>query len=358
MAAPTLQAQGATVANTTGSLTVTLAAHQADDILLLCLIIWAPNSAVLPIASIPTPSGWTSVGTVDFDSGAGIDGRIAWFWKRATSGAETNPVCTRGSGWDTGTDTCFGGRAYTIRGCVTTGDPWDEAEAAGPYDTANQAFAAITVSGTERMVVQFGCSMDDAAFAMTSSGWTTGTEDNDPTGTDCSFQTARKDNVSASTSADTATVSAPAQGAYGFMGISFKPPSTGLNLNITGSAATGSPGTLAPAEAAAVSGLSASGSPGTAVANRALAVTGLAATPTVGTVAPNLAKALTGLAATLGVGSLIANRALAASGVSATGSPGTIATSGGTPVADLTFKEQPTRIQINRAGAAISVMTR
>lgn len=238
MAAPTLQAQGVTVANTTGSLTVTLAGHQADDILVLGLIIWAPNTA-LPNNVIPTPSGWTLIGS---QVGIGVLGEetgwLAWFWKRATSGAETNPVCSRGSGWDTGTDTCFGGRAYTIRGCITTGNPWDATASAGPYNTANQAFAAITVSGTERMAVQFGNSTDDAAFVMTSSGWTTGTEDNDPTGTDCDFQTARKDNISSSTSADTATVSAPAQGAYGYMGISFKPPASGQTISSAGAVAS------------------------------------------------------------------------------------------------------------------------
>ena len=51
---------------------------------------------------------------------------------------------------------------------------------------------------------------DNLAFPMTSSGWTTGTEDNDNGGTDSSFQTARKENISASTSADAATVTAPA----------------------------------------------------------------------------------------------------------------------------------------------------
>lgn len=235
MAAPTLQAQGATVANTTGSLTVTLPAHQADDILILGAIFWGPNSGAMN--NIPTPSGWTQI---DFQLQDANDfGRLAWFWKRAASSSESNPVISRGGSWDTGADTCFGGRAYVIRGCITTGDPWDAVATAGPYTTANQAFPAVTVSGSERMVVIFGNSQDNLPFAMTSSGWTTGTEDNDPTGTDCAFQTARKDNVSSSTAADAATVSAPAQGIYGFLGISFKPPASAQTISGAGGIGSG-----------------------------------------------------------------------------------------------------------------------
>lgn len=222
MAAPTLFAQGSVAAVTTGSLTVTLPSHQADDILLLCVVCWVPNTAG-DAAQIPTPAGWALLGTQIGQPAGTRDGWSAWFWKRATSGAETNPVVSRGASWDTGTDTCFAGRAYTVRGCIATGDPWDAQAGAGPYTTANQAVAAVTVSGTERMVVQFFNSMDNQA-AGTISGWTAGTAATTATGTDAGFQTFRKDNVSASTGADASTAAAPAQGAYAYIGISFKPP--------------------------------------------------------------------------------------------------------------------------------------
>jgi len=235
MAAPTLQAAGATIANTTGTLTVVLPAHQTDDILILCLSIWAPNST-LPIADIPTPTGWTLIETLT----NGLEsGWIAVFWIRATVAGVTNPICLRGALWDTGTDTNFGGRAYVIRGCIVSGDPWDAEIFVGPYTSANQPFAAITVSGSERLVIHFGLITDNLSFSMASSGWTTGTEDNDPAGTDCSFQTARKDNVSSSTSADTATVTAPGQGFYGFLGASFKPPPVVQNITNIGAIASG-----------------------------------------------------------------------------------------------------------------------
>ena len=221
MAAPVLQTEGATATGvTTGAPSITIPTHQANDILVVCAIAWVPNT-VGDAAEIPTPSGWALIGT----QVKTVDGLLAWFWVRA-AGAGTTVTLTRGASWDTGTDTCFNGRAYVVRGCITTGNPWDAVASAGPYTTANQVFAAVTVSGAERMVVQFGNSTDNAAFAMTSTGWTIGTEDDDTGGTDSAFQTARKDNVSSSTAADAATVAAPAQGIYGFMGISFIPPAS------------------------------------------------------------------------------------------------------------------------------------
>lgn len=222
MAAPTLNAEGTTVANTSGSLTVTLPSHAADDILILCLGFWGPNTAG-SAADIPTPAGWTQIAGFNVPESGNADGKIQWFWLRATSSSMTNPVCSRGASWDTGTDTCFGGRAYGIRGCITTGNPWDATATGGTYTAANGALGAVTVSGAARMVVQFLISLDNQVPG-TISGWTAGTDDNDATGTDCDFQTWRKDNVSSSTSADASTVAIPAQGAYAFLGISFKPP--------------------------------------------------------------------------------------------------------------------------------------
>jgi len=80
--------------------------------------------------------------------------------------------------------------------------------------------------------------MDNAAFAMTATGWTLGTEDDDATGTDCAFQTARKDNVSADTAADTSTNAAPAQGAYAFHVVVFAPVVTAAVTGTITSATT------------------------------------------------------------------------------------------------------------------------
>src|SRR5574341_562701 len=221
MTAPNLQAEGAQPANvTTGTLTLTLPAHQADDILVAVVAVWVPNTAG-SAAQIPALAGWTKQGFVQFP--ATPDGEVALFWKRATSGAEANPTFTRGAGWDTGTDTAYGGRAFCVRGCATTGDPWDDFATTAALTAANGAVAAVTVAGAERMVVQFLGKTDDFATAPTIPGWTAGVQTENTGGTDTSFGTFRTDNTSTSTTADTSTVEAVAQGAYVFFGVSFIP---------------------------------------------------------------------------------------------------------------------------------------
>jgi len=238
---PVLQAQGVTNANTSGSLTVTLPSHQANDILVLCLGFWGPNTAG-SAADIPTPGGWTQFGGLNVPASGNADGKMQWFWKRAASSSETNPVCARGASWDTGTDTCFGGRAYTIRNCKTSGTPWADAQVSGPHTAANGALPAIGVTGDHSSIIQFLISLDNQAPG-TIGGWTAGTDDNDATGTDCDFQTFRKEDISAGTSADASTVAAPAQGAYGFCGVSFQAQTIDITSAgaIASSEALGSP---------------------------------------------------------------------------------------------------------------------
>ena len=224
MAAPTLQAEGAVAAVTNGNLTVTLPAHQTNDILVLITVLWAPNT-VGSIGAEGGPSGWTfqsDIAHIPVET----DGRILVYWRRAVSSAETNPPVTRPTGADTGADTCYAGRAYTIRGCVTTGNPFESfvRTADSVYTAANGAFVAVTVSGVERLVTQFMSSMDNQAAGAAPSGWTAGTQATTATGTDAGFRTFRKDNVSSSTAADASAVAAPAQGIYGFFGVSFLPP--------------------------------------------------------------------------------------------------------------------------------------
>ncbi len=224
MAAPVLQTEGAQPGNaTTTSLTVTLPTSLENDILILCLVIWAPNTAAA-VDDIPTPSGWTRI--VALGNGTG-DGQVAWFWRRVGASAPLNPVCLRGANWDTGADTAYGGRAWLIRGCETSGNPWDKADiftTGGPFSAANQSFTSVLVSGSERTVIHFYGSMDNNTIGAAPAGWTAGTATTDAGGTDTGFQTYRKDNVSATTSAAAPTIGATAQGHYAYLGVSFKPP--------------------------------------------------------------------------------------------------------------------------------------
>lgn len=226
MAAPTLQAEGTLNVVTSGDNTPTIPTHQADDILIVAVGLYAPNTGVETFTGT-TPATWTKVHEAIGATVGNYDMWIAYFWKRAT-GAGTTVTVVRPTGADTGTDTAFGARAYVIRGCATSGDPWDAAAAspAAPnwHTAANQAVAALTVSGTERTAIHFLVRTDDYGTAPTLTGWTTGTQVESTSGTDHSQASHRKDNISASTTADTATVEAPAAGGYVFWGASFKPP--------------------------------------------------------------------------------------------------------------------------------------
>ena len=319
MAAPTLVAQGAIAAVTTGSLTVTLPAHQADDILVVTLAVWEPNAAS-DMAAPGTTSGWTYRMDNPIIPGSQIDGRLAMFWKRATSGAETNPVFTQPSPGDTGADTAFAGRAYVIRGCITSGDPWDDiVQNATPYTAANGAFPAVTVSGSERLVVQFLVSTDNQAAGAAPSGWTAGTAVTSATGTDSGFQTFRKDNVSTSTAADTSTVAAPAAGAYGFFGVSFKPPAS-------------SPQTVTP------TALASAGALGTPTIQTAISVamTALGSASSLGAVTAvpgGVSRTMTGLASASSFGSataLAGGVTVSVTGLGSASSLGVVST-GGSP---------------------------
>jgi hypothetical protein len=228
MAAPTLQAEGTLNNITTGNNSPTIPTHRADDILILASGFWGPNSAVSggSLDATPTPATWALI-TETTDT---QDGAIAWFWRRATVSTTTVTV-TRGADWDTGTDTAWGCRVYVIRGCPTTGNPWDQTTATSRYTSANQAVAAVTVSGTERTVIHFEVQLDDYVTAPTVSGWTAGTPLESTNGTDHSQSTFRKSDVSASTTADASTVEAPAAGYYAILGVSFTPlvvPSGGV----------------------------------------------------------------------------------------------------------------------------------
>jgi hypothetical protein len=221
MAAPTLQAEGALAVATTGDLTTVLPAHQADDVFVLASGLWAPNSSDVPL--IAAPAGWTEL--AQLHTGSSLDGKLTWHWKRAASGAESNPTLVRPTGADTGADTCWGGRAYVIRGCVTSGNPWDEVDATPFRTTSNQPVDSLTVLGQNRLAIHFLVYTDDLADTPSISGWTAGTLVSSTTGTnhaECSF---RKDDVSATTAAASPTL-LPAAGAggYAFLGVSFKPP--------------------------------------------------------------------------------------------------------------------------------------
>lgn len=231
MAVPVLQAQGA-IANVTGvgsNLVITLPAYQADDIVVLTSVGWVPNTTT-GTNTMSLASPWTKYSpNITTITGGLIDGEWAFFWARAANASSlgTTVTITRPTSWDTGNDTAWGGRAYVIRGCATTGNPYDQLTATSLVATANQAFPAITVTGVERLPVVFYCSSDNNTAPTAASGWTVNTAVTDAGGTDVGFQSYDIEaGVSTSTSAVTPTGGgAPAQGSNMYFAASFRPPS-------------------------------------------------------------------------------------------------------------------------------------
>lgn len=136
-------------------MTVTLPAHQANDIFLL--MAWVRDTD-----ETATVSGWTSCGG-PWDRGTSA--RYWLWWKRATSSSETNPTIDF-----SGTT----GDAYAIcavyRGAITTGDPW---EVKGTFATGTSDPAILTgittLTANSLIVVPLG-GEDNNNSAITTTG--------------------------------------------------------------------------------------------------------------------------------------------------------------------------------------------
>lgn len=226
MAAPTLQAQGNIAAVTTGNLAITLPTYAANDIVVITTVGWVPNTTTgTNTQSLASP--WTKYSPdITTITGGIIDAEYAFWWARATSASSlgTTVTITRPTSWDTGTDTCWAGRAYVIRGCETSGNPYDELVATAISTAANPAFPAVTVNAGERNVIVFMAKADNTATPTAATGYTVGTEASTTTGTDAAFQS-YSDVTNTSVSAVTPTGgTAPAQGGSVYWGVSFKKP--------------------------------------------------------------------------------------------------------------------------------------
>lgn len=102
--------------------------------------------------------------------------------------------------------------------------------------------------------------------------------------------------------------------------------SNDTNVAITGNAATGSPGSLAPSAASGLTGNSGTGGLGALAVAVSIALTGVSGTGSVGNLSPTASVALSGNEATGSPGSLTSSsvQSVAITGNTGTGSPGTL----------------------------------
>lgn len=184
MASPTWQANGSPTATATLSTrTPTLPAHAADDILVVMAI---HNGA----ANLSIAAGWTDLvgapeGNLNMSTGI--------WWKRAASGAETNPLVTSTVAADA--SNVLTANSFNIRGCITTGDPYEAGAFSGsPVSSVSPASTAITTLGADRLAVCFG--FFDANTSISSippATWTTEEDVTTATGGTAAYRIIGKD---------------------------------------------------------------------------------------------------------------------------------------------------------------------
>lgn len=177
MAAPTFVSAGAVADDLTGaaSFTPTMPTHLADDILFVAA--WSSGGDT----PVTATGGWNSIATVLGTMDA------AWFWKRATAPGTAGPTITASN-----TD-CFG-IGYVIRGCITSGTPYEAATTAGDGTTQDSTpdSAAITTLGRDRLVLCSVAHDGESAGVTWSSGnppalWAIANNTDSADGTDVGF---------------------------------------------------------------------------------------------------------------------------------------------------------------------------
>lgn len=161
MAIPTWQANGAPTATASGTTrTPTLPAHAAGDILVVAAI---HNSA----ANLTIAAGWNDV--VAPEGNANLSTGL--WWKRAASGAETNPLVTSSVAADA--SNVLVADSFNIRGCNTQGDPFEFATTSGsPTSSTAITSQAITTIKPDRLVVCFMLVDKNQAHSGLPGGWT------------------------------------------------------------------------------------------------------------------------------------------------------------------------------------------
>lgn len=186
MAFPSFISAGAITVDTSGGASTipTPPAHLANDILLIMT-----HNAAGSVMTTAT-AGWTKINEVDGTI------NVAWFWKRATGAGTAGATVTAAS-----TDQFA--ICYVIRGCITTGDPFENATTHGNGTTADSGAggvqtSAINTTGNDRLVMAFAGIDGNNAFTSINppAGWTADNNTASATGTGCAFGVISKQEAS------------------------------------------------------------------------------------------------------------------------------------------------------------------
>lgn len=136
---PGFVAKGTAVNNGTGAnLTPTLPSHETNDI----LFVQVNNDDAVTVST--ATSGWAQIG-----SSTNISAKqTSFWWKRAASASETSPTFTGFNELNVNF-----AQAYSYRGAITTGTPWDDAIIAGANSTTPMTSEIVTTGPNRAIVV-------------------------------------------------------------------------------------------------------------------------------------------------------------------------------------------------------------
>ena len=179
VAGPLFMDGGSTDPATTGNTAPGLpAGWHADDVWLMAVMTNASNT-------FPTISGWTNLG-VDVDSANQSTG---WYWRRAVAG-DAAPSFTIAGGTALSSTNVLVARIYGLRGCKTTGDPFEDVTMVGtPTSTSTPASSVVTASVANTLVLAVALLDDNNTTTdFPPTGWQiAGGEAGDNTGGDWDF---------------------------------------------------------------------------------------------------------------------------------------------------------------------------
>jgi hypothetical protein len=146
------QASGTLLGSTGADITPVIPAHAADDLMLLLA------SSRDTTETLTTPDGWGQIGALSDTT----NWRTYAFWKRTTSGAETNPLCD----WSAATGQKYG-QVHTLRGADWKYNrPYQDGLLSS--DTTNPIGATGIIPTRDNLLIVAGIGSDNASTAMTS----------------------------------------------------------------------------------------------------------------------------------------------------------------------------------------------
>lgn len=133
---------------------------------------WAANDIHFMVAHVSAntdftdPSGWTRISSLVGNNTTAQ--RVVCWWRRAVSG-DTAPSISMASA----STAVRAARIFGIRGCPTTGDPWDVLSFLANAASATISTTSIDTTAVNTLVMFVGCYEDDPTAATDPSGYST-----------------------------------------------------------------------------------------------------------------------------------------------------------------------------------------